>query len=437
MEWIIEMEGQSWLCSICSHANASMFCTCTGSEVLLCVACVGTHFQKTRGKHHVTYDIQDRPYFRIPCYLEHRNAREEVFPTVKESVLASAREVEKCIEEYCTRVDQVIAALGKLKTETVEMLKGKKAEIERSLEEVEATLANPQPELNTPHGKSIRKAVDSNSADIQLFTYTLTVGSLESLLTVNISQNTKLSIDKYPGICGNLLRLYDLQSRLTTSFTLSTTFTKGTSFCLLDSANVLCLGGLPPSNRVYRLNIHTQKMVLQPCLDTARSYLGVVNVGMFVYVFGSFNPNLASCEKFSLQSQVWSNLPNMNAPRFGFNPAALLNDIYLADSQGGNRSIQVFNLVQDSFRTLPISIPTQWAYNTHAFIVDGELCLLAQGHIGKWRIGSSLEVVVRPISGAVGLSNTPACVMGDEVFLVEYNTGALVRFNYRTNSVVT
>ena len=219
---------------------------------------------------------------------------------------------------------------------------------------------------------------------------------------------------------------------------LATNFTQGASFCLIDHLHLLCVGGCPSSNLVYELTTNTQQLVPLPLLNAARGYAGVVKVGAFVYAFGSLNPNLASCEKFSLADQAWLNLPEMNAARGFFQPAVFNTDIYVAGTYGGSQSIQVLNVVTDTFTTLSIEIPPQVPIAAATgFVVDRKLYLLFDtGQIGKWKIGENPPMTVTSSTGG-NWSNTAAFVQGSEVWLVPYNTGALVKFNYRTKSLVS
>lgn len=208
-------------------------------------------------------------------------------------------------------------------------------------------------------------------------------------------------------------------------------------FCLLDSNNVLCLGGSPASKLVYLLDTSTQQLTPQSALSTPRRSAGVVKVGEFVYVFGGYSSTTASCEKFALTDKLWSNLRSMNADRYLFHSVVYVDDIYLASSQGGSRSIEVFNTERETFRTLFFRLPGPIPYNEHAFVVAGELYIAAQTYIGKWTIGSETEMKAVTIAGgALPYSNCPVFVLGKEALLVPHTTGALVQFNYETNSIV-
>jgi len=424
------MEAPRHKCSACPKP-AECFCTCATVEALFCEACFFAHFQASRSKQHSTYPAASLPHFKEEGYLERLQARTVTLPQVRELTLRNLGDVEKCIGELTAEKEK----LTKYYIETVEMLSLKKREIEASLQEVEATITEDHPDLASPHSKAMRAYLDRKSTSFELFEYRLNAVDPKHLLDIRSQRCSLYEPRKFPVIFGNSLRLYDLVWKEFTSFTLSVKFTTGTVFCLMDKTKVLCVGSDPASNAVYSLNTSDQQLTAMANLNAPRLYPGTIKVGSFVYTFGSYSPNLASCEKFSLGSN-WTNLSDMNAPRLAYHPAVYLNDIYLGDPQGGNRSIQVFNIERETFRVLPFPIPANIPNHIHAFVIAGELYMPGDGYMGRWKIGSTAEMQATAINGGFRFySNCPAFVVGREVYRVNYSTGALIQLNYETNCI--
>lgn len=434
-----EMEGLSWLCSACSRNQAGLFCTCAGSEEFFCEGCIAGHFQKNRGRHHLTYDVAELMYYKIPGYMERREAQMKALPRVREEVGKSVREVDRCIEEYCAKTEELIAGLNRQKAETVELLNRKKGEIEASLGEVEATLAEFQPDLKTVYGEIIREQLDRSTAEFSLFGYELTIAKPETCLTLNIEDSVWKGTRKFPCIYGNMLRLYDIKSKAISSFPLSLSFTYGSVFCLLSANIVLCLGGSPASSSVYQLDLKTQKFTNMPSTNTPRQYPGVAKVKDNVYVFGSYKPNSASCEKLPLPNEPWTNIGTMSEARCCFMPGVYLTDVYLAGLyQVTSRTIEVFSTVNEAFRTLSMLLPSVLSSYIHSFFIGDELFILSgTTHIGKWKVDSVGEMWVSAVYGGGNtLSNCAAFIANKEVLLVQYTRGTLVKVSMVTSLVV-
>lgn len=426
------MEGQGWMCSACSSRAAVCFCMCTGAELLLCDSCFFHHFQKNITGQHPTFPVAILPQIKQPGFMDRLQIRTASLHQVRECALMNIGEVEKCMAELTVKIEE----MNKYYSDMMEQLREKRREIEESLKEVETTILQDIPELNTPFGKPLRAYLDRKSTAKELFQYRLRDLDLKILL--EIKNPTLISeCSKFPCVFGNTLRVHDLKLKTCSTFTLAVTFTTGAAFCLLDNSDVLCLGGSPPSNLVYMLDITTQKLQTMPNLNTPRLYSGVIKVGQCVYVFGSYSPNLAVCEKFSLANRVWTNLRDMNSPRFAFQPAAYLSDIFLANPQGGSRTIEVFNTETEVFRTLQFQVPAQISSNIFAYVAAEELHLAGNSCVSKWKINSTAEPQVTSFPGLPSCySSSPALVMGSEVYMVVYSSGNLFKFNYQTNSQV-
>jgi len=419
------------MCSACSSKAAVCFCMCTGTETLLCESCFFLHFQKNITGQHPTFPVTILPQIKQPGFMDKLQTRTASLPQVRECAVRNIGEVDKCMAELTCKIEE----LNKFYSDMMERLREKKREIEESMKEVETTILQEMPELKTPFGKPLRDYLERKSTSLELFQYRLSAFDPKSLLEI---MNPSLISDysKFPYVFGNSLRVYDLKLKTSTAFTLAGTFTTGAAFCFLGNNDVLCLGGSPSSN-VYMLDISTQKLSAMPNLNAHRQYPGIIKVDLCVYVFGSYSPNLASCERLSLTNRVWTNLKDMNSPRFAFQPAVFLSDIFLANPQGGSRTIEVFNTERETFRTLSFQVPAQISSNICAFVVAEELYLAGNSCACKWKINSTIEPQVIAFPNWLNCySNSPAFVIGSEVYLVPFSTGNLFKFNFQTNSLV-
>lgn len=428
------MTDHGWTCSICAQNPAAFFCMCDRPEVLYCTSCFYSHFDKNvANMHHPSFRISTLPRLKEPGNLGRVQGRISVLQEVRELTQRNLGEVDACIGELTAKVDQ----LTKYYSEAVEVLRKNRREIEASLEELETTITEEQPELRSPYGRTMRAYLDRKSTFFELFEYRVNALDPKSLLDVRNQRYSLYEPKLFPSIAGKTLRLYDLVWKESRSFSLSSTFTDGTVFCLLDSSNVLCIGGLPPTASVFLLDISEQKLSARPNMSIARSYTGVIKAGAYVYAFGSYNPHLASCEKCAVASKAWTNLKDMSAARYCFSPALHIDDIYLARAQNA-RAIEVFNTEREAFRTLSFTIPASITDSMATFIVAGELYILSSNQVAKWKIDSGEEMQTSSIiGGGVPWSNSPAFVVGSEVILVTFNTGVIFKFNYETKSVVS
>lgn len=455
------MAKPGWVCSECNQYIAVVFCTCDSKEVFICYDCMESHFLKKAGRTHASYDLAALKDYKTPGYMERREERVVALPKVRKQVSKSVKEVEKCIEEYCTKVDELVALLIKQKEETVELLLKKRWEIEDSLREVEDTLAEDQPNLKTVHGGFIREQLDSGWSHFSLFGYSVNMGNPQLSVTLNITMSASSELGKFPCIFGDKLRLYDLSDKHISEFSLPTSFTQGAVFCLLNNSSVLCLGGEPASTSVHLLDINTREITVMPDTRTPRSYPGVAKVDGNVFVFGSYHPSLASAEKLQLRAETWSDIRDMNEARSCFMPGVYRTDIYLLCLfEVAVRSLEVFNTESETYRDVPVQLPLIDECYVHTFFVGEELMIITStAHIGRWKMQSSDPMRVCDIEDTsqaivktmyverlgqivlahekAMLSNCPAFVAGNEVFLVNYGRGSLLKVDFEACSVIT
>lgn len=424
------MEDCTKLCSVCGKKVTATICICTSVVTLLCDTCC----EISKTSQHFTYPVTLLPDFEKPGFMEKLQARTIAFGEVKELTRKRIEVVDQGIAEINATIEEWV----KYCRDTIDNLEELKSQIKTSLTEVERTIMEEQPDLKMPYSQIIRSFVESNSVNPWLVEISCNLANPESFIIVKNQANTQYGISDFPYLHGNTLHLYDLCSSKTSTISLSTCFTAGTVFCLLTDHTVLCLGGYPPSSSVCKLDLSSKQLATLPGTKTPRSYPGIAKVGDYAYVFGSFSPLLATCEKLSLSDEVWAHLGDMNTARCCFTPGVHLKEIYLVGPYGGNRSIQVFDTQNDTFRTLSFQLPASIASYTTAFAVAGELYVLGGYLLGKWVINSGKEMQVSATTGrSAPLSNCPAFLVDNEVLLVNYSRGALFKLNFMTKTVVS
>lgn len=426
------MEAQGHICSACSKA-AVCFCTCTEAEVLFCNPCFSLHSQEHRDCRHPTFPVEVFPYVKQPGFLEKLQTRTDNLPDIKDMALNSLGEVEKCIAELRTKIEELSQFYGK----TVEQLTEKKRQIEESMEEVESTVLQEQPELKTAFGRSIRDCLEGKSIWVEPFRCKVNDFDPRRLLNLTSSPPLVEQITKIPYIDGHVLSIYDLKLKQGTTFNLSVSFSYGISFCILDNDNVLCIGGSPASDRTCMLDSTTQKISAMPRLNIPRYSAGVIKVHSTVYAFGSgFGSSSdssasAECEKLPLADQAWTNLSNMHYLRHNFHPASYLDNIYLP-----GQTFEVFNTTSETFDFLPFSTPSCLSSCHSVFVIEGVLFLTSYRCIGRWKINSAEEIETWADPAWTEYSKYPPFVVGNEVYIVTSHD-ELFQYNVETKVSAT
>lgn len=144
----------------CKVRDAALFCTCTLPEVFLCEECSPNHSKKRTRSGHPTWPISDLLIYKDPGYF----SRQEAFPKVQEQAKQGVVEVQKAIAEYKAVVDSltadILAIAETTLAELIEIRDSLDKDVSASLEEVEGSLADPQPKLRSKYGAVLRALVE-------------------------------------------------------------------------------------------------------------------------------------------------------------------------------------------------------------------------------------------------------------------------------------
>lgn len=238
---------------------------------------------------------------------------------------------------------------------------------------------------------------------------------------------------KFAAVYFNKVELYDFASRQSTRQNLSVDFGDGGSYIELDENTMLCVGGFPPTARVYSLNLNSVQLTPLAALRVPRCGAGVAKATAWIYVFGG--QSQISCEKYRLGDNHWQALPNMHYPRSHFTPCSFNALIYLVSSSD-DRAVESFNPSTEDFTVLPVSLPQQLRLNSHsvAFVSNGELFLLTNDmQKARWKIETEREFRVST-TGRNCSSTQPPRVSGQLVFIA--SSGRMEKFSLQSYSFV-
>lgn len=238
---------------------------------------------------------------------------------------------------------------------------------------------------------------------------------------------------KFAAVYFNKVELYDFATQQSTRHSLSVDFGDGGSYIELDANTMLCVGGFPPSARVYSLNLSSLQLTPLAGLHVPRCGAGVAKVTAWIYVFGG--QGQISCEKYRSGDKQWQALANMHYPRSHFTPCSFNALIYLVSSSE-DRVVESFNPSTEVFTVLAVSLPQQLRLNSHsvAFVSNGELFLLTNDmQKARWKIESEREFRVST-TGRNCSSTQPPRVFGQLVFIA--SSGRMEKFSLQSFSFV-
>jgi len=431
------MADPGWLCQTCEKAQAVSFCTCTGSATLFCEVCFYGHYQKQMNKQHPTFPISALRFRDEDKYFEHLHTRMLQFPRVREQANSCLRVLAQCKSEVSAATEALLSTLSQHCRDILSLLDKRKSEIEAALNAVETSLVEERPDFSIPFAQELRDFTDQEVTDFVLFTYQLNHISPESLLLVNLEDQPYAlnGLKQYPCLYRGSLSLQDLGTNTKQECTLPQSFTKGTMFCLRSRDVVFCLGGYPATSNAYSYAISRKEFSKLHNMGTARAYPGVALVGSDVFAFGSYNPLSREAEMYTSE---WKALQSMSTPRCCFSPGVHIKDIYLASPYASsNRAIEVYSTVCHTYRMLAFQLPETLEGYVSAFLLNGELVVLAGTQVGRWRVGEETDMQVTVLKeGSAPLSNCPVYVAGKDALLVDYYSGQLYRFSTETASIV-
>lgn len=391
--------------------------------------------------------IETLPFFRIPGYYERLETRTSAWPLVHKQALQSLQGIDKATEEITTETEKAIAVLRQRCAEYTEQLRQIKGRIQAAVEEVESTLNDDSPALKADLSEVIRGALMKPGEELKLFSYR--IESKNGAITMHISEmksdfvpfnygHLGDALRFFPCVLGNTIRLIDLSTKQTSTFTITTNFGWGGSFCFIDTNSLLCVGAESTSAATYNLDIPSRLLTQFAPMNAARNCAGIIKVtssSPSVYAFGGWNQDtvLASCEKFEITTKTWTRLRDMGYARGAFSPCLFEDKIYLADTFQQHHVIETFHVPTEAFAIFPVTLASLSNYSA-AFIRDGELIILTYSRqIGKLRLKTETQFRVSQ-SIRECRSSCPPLIVGDLVYLAARDSGQLLTFSLSSNS---
>lgn len=442
-----------------------MFCACTDPETLLCGTCIRKHIISNPWKEHCARPLSLLRSYKIPGFFPRFEARRDAFPKVREQALASLQSIDKALAEFSALAQKTVREILIYAENTEKKLRETQVSLSRevqfALEEVERTLGEDQPRLNTLYGPAFR-GMTEEPRPFQLFTFTLCSAPPQSTLCIQSQiippqdlfdqkEMQKVSVPSSPlppakeatpqslaSVFKNTLTLYNLETELVTHHPLSVDFGAGGSYVLLDHRTLLCIGSYPASCSVYELDLLSFKLRSVQELLSPRCAAGVAKAEGSVYVFGGEDTarrGLNSCSKASLRDYKWSELLGMQHPRAGFTPCHYRSLIYLVSAGSKNhRAVETFNPVSGTFAVLSISLSKQLGFcvASVAFVANGELCVLTEfQHRACWKIDSERSFRINTINKACCSTQQPL-IMSSQVLIA--CLGEVMKFSLNSYS---
>ena len=198
---------------------------------------------------------------------------------------------------------------------------------------------------------------------------------------------------------------------------------------------ILCIGSYPASVSVSSMDLTTSTLTTEAPMCTSRNSPGVIKACDYIYVFGGVVDNfpLTSSEKFNISTRQWSQIPDMDLPRYCFIPTVYRWDIYLY-SAFTHPELTSFNIHTQTYTPYPVPSIATAMYVSVAFIVDTDLYIVGNMHVLKWVIGVSETFTVRNYWNrrSWAYSCTETVRVERSVYWSDYSTKKITEFDLNT-----
>ena len=102
-----------------------------------------------------------------------------------------------------------------------------------------------------------------------------------------------------------------------------------------------------------------------------------------MYVFGGMGQNVERlADKYGLEDSHWQQIPSLPTPKFAFTPYKLKQQIYLAEMDSNNCSLDAFCTLSETYTSNLFKLSNSMN-GCVSFISSGQLVLLTIGGIGR------------------------------------------------------
>lgn len=451
---VSSMENQT--CQLCQGRTASHFCNCLHPPTLFCMECFPCHHAKHPGRTHHPLPI---------AVLGSSSLNVKQHEALGKAVTALRQNLER-MEDFSHQFDDLIQKCIDYLTEYrdwwMQQLQTEKQQLAETIEAavLETSICLDQ---GTEPASALAHALWTLPAkDLQVFKYSITPPDLQTLCQSWASSHNSLQdlcrkpkegaknlqedrpqkklnpTHLFASVYRNTLRLYDLQSQLSSQHSLSEDFGDGGSYIQMDRQSLLCLGAYPSSRKVYRLDLSSFQLTPLPPLLTPRGFAGVAKLASIVYIFGGLNGSeyLRVCEKYGLQDRQWQSLRDMRKEKGYFTPCTYRTLIYLP-CPNITRNIETFDSETETFSYLSVHLPRGMRVSeSAAFVANGELCILTLNkQMGRWKIESEGEFRLTATEMSCW-SSQPPLVVGSLVLISIGYSGEVQQFSLDTYTFI-
>lgn len=426
----------SSLCGYCQR-ESTQFCACASPGTFLCERCVSEHIVNNPALRHAPMHLNQLPDYKIPGFFVRLKARQEAFPRVQAQVWENVTAVEKLAAELIALEKRVISEIQTSFAQKRQTLNEARAYLCRSfttaLEEVEKTLTEDKPRLNSLYGPMFRHRTESpGTGTLQIFFPNVVISDTSPASFVSLEPQILRPNESYrfAWVSMNQAYLYETEPEQLTQRALSVYFKKNSSFMMWDMDTLLCLQGGYISSEGYLLSLSSFLLSPLPSFSIPRVSAGLARMHDYCYAFGGWNGknNLSICEKIKLSDPRWTVLKGQMAePRALFTPCHFRTLIYLIWAKAYSH-IETFEAETETFAVLPVILPSLLCDNwSSAFVYKEEIVLItASKQIARWRIETEREFRLLKTSKGICSLQQPLIVGSRALFPCE---GAIQRFN--------
>ena len=426
-------------------SDATHFCYCAGSETFLCEEHVGTHEEShSESELFVPLPLSALDQHLNFGYYDRLKVRLQANTLGLDALDNNLAEIDRCIEEISTIVEEVIWKLNDFACRKVKELKEIRAKIQFQIEEARLEFRNTLYDDFTtpifPATVSLRNFVPGSEM-LTLFQFSLKADlfppNFDQLLTYTVrppqqsAPENSETVDTarfgfiLPKIESQKISFFDFERK---SWRKSVTVrgkivSNGHRFVLLSDNTVFLCGGRDKETVFASSFVLDSGGKVQKWADmqVARFAHGLVCYLKFVYSFGGQTQDKESSahsELMKLTENRWETIAEMPSPRKNFVPTVFQRRIYLCGGSG-NTDIDVFELEFGRMRSLNFRLPEVSAACL-SFVQRNEMVVVLKNTILRFREKENrlmLRGTLRHDNNAEPYAKTAPVVYGTKVFV--------------------
>lgn len=440
-------------CQLCGRNEASHFCNCLTPPTLFCLDCCGHHNAKyPRIVHNA-----------IPIVALNQNPDE--YMRRSEALKKGAAELRRNLElidqfsrDFDNMMQACISYLAEYRSNWLQNLQKERETLYAVIEAAVGETSDCLEQGLEPGGQLAQALWNLQPEQLQMVSYAINSPDLSTLCQSWVFYQNQLQTlcqyfapkgprDYFVAIHYNNVELYDLQSQLSSWYTLPINFGEGGSYLALDRNALLCIGAYPETTAVYELGLPSLQLTSLPPLLSPRSAAGVAKVASIVYVFGGSHTLTKSCEKYNMRERRWLPMGDMHEKRAYFTPCVVGNLIYLPSLTPDPKEniikseffivVESFDPKRETFTPLPVSYDGPFIFfKSVAFVTKGELCILAENKLMlRWKIESESEFR-HSVTDRGSCSTQPPLIMESEVLIANAETGRMEKFSLQSYTFI-